>query len=153
MTDVESGIRPSWTGSRHPTTGSADSCFSARCAGVYLIAFVSAALQFRALIGERGLTPVPQFVRRVPFWTAPSLFHWRYSDRLFAGCCWTGAALAAAMTAGAADAVPLWASMLMWAALWLGYLSIVNVGQTLVRVRLGVAAAGGGLSRDLPRQR
>ncbi|WP_181768036.1 lipase maturation factor family protein [Streptomyces albidus (ex Kaewkla and Franco 2022)] len=98
-------------------------------AGVYLIAFTSAALQFRALIGERGLTPVPQFVRRVPFRASPSLFQWRFSDRLFAVCCWAGAALAAAVIAGAADAVPLWAAMLMWAVLWLAYLSIVNVGQ------------------------
>ncbi|SCK09073.1 Lipase maturation factor [Streptomyces sp. WMMB 714] len=98
-------------------------------AGIYLVAFVSTALQFRALIGSRGLTPVPVFVRRVPFRASPSLFHWRYSDRLFAGCSWAGAGLAAAVAAGAADAVPLWLSMLMWAALWLLYLSIVNVGQ------------------------
>jgi len=98
-------------------------------AGIYLVAFIAAALQFRALIGERGLTPVPAFVRRIPFRASPSLFHWRYSDRLFAGCCWGGAALAAAVVAGAADAVPLWGSMLIWAALWLVYLSIVNVGQ------------------------
>ncbi|MFD0384820.1 lipase maturation factor family protein [Streptomyces stramineus] len=32
--------------------------------------------------------------------------------------------------AGAADAVPLWASVVLWAALWVMYLSIVNVGQT-----------------------
>jgi hypothetical protein len=98
-------------------------------AGIYLVAFVSTALQFRALIGSRGFTPVPVFVRRVPFRASPSLFHWRYSDRLFAGCSWAGAGLAAAVAAGAADAVPLWLSMLMWAALWLLYLSIVNVGQ------------------------
>ncbi|MFC4495163.1 lipase maturation factor family protein [Streptomyces ovatisporus] len=98
-------------------------------AGIYLVAFVSAALQFRALIGSRGLTPVPLFVRRVPFRASPSLFHWRYSDRLFAVCCWAGAALAASVAAGAADAVPLWLSVLMWAALWLLYLSVVNVGQ------------------------
>ncbi|AXK37075.1 lipase maturation factor family protein [Streptomyces armeniacus] len=98
-------------------------------AGVYVVAFVSAALQFRALLGSRGITPVPAFVRLVPFRAAPSLFHWRYSDRLFAAVAWSGAALAAAVAAGAADAVPLWASMLMWAVLWLLYLSIVNVGQ------------------------
>lgn len=43
---------------------------------------------------------------------------------------WSGAALSAAVAAGAADAVPLWAAMLMWLALWALYLSIVNVGQT-----------------------
>ncbi|NLU68714.1 lipase maturation factor family protein [Streptomyces sp. HNM0574] len=97
---------------------------------LYLVGFVSAAVQFRALLGERGLLPVPDFLRRVPFKAAPSLFHWRYSDRLFAACAWGGALLSAAVAAGAADAVPLWTSMLMWAVLWVLYLSIVNVGQT-----------------------
>ncbi len=98
-------------------------------AGVYVVAFVSAALQFRALIGERGMLPADRFVRAVPFRAAPSLFQWRFSDRLFAAVAWSGAVLAAAVAAGAADAVPLWASMLMWAVLWALYLSIVNVGQ------------------------
>ncbi|PWI42747.1 lipase maturation factor family protein [Streptomyces sp. ICBB 8177] len=99
-------------------------------AAIYAIAFLAAALQFRALIGEHGMLPVPRFVRRVPFRGSPSLFHWAYSDRLFAGVAWGGAVLSAAVVAGAADAVPLWASMLMWAAMWALYLSIVNVGQT-----------------------
>ncbi|GAA2066920.1 lipase maturation factor family protein [Streptomyces albiaxialis] len=96
---------------------------------LYLVGFVSAALQFRALLGERGLLPARAFVRRVPFRAAPSLFQWRCTDRLFAGCAWAGAALSAAVAAGAADAVPLGVSMAMWALLWLLYLSIVNVGQ------------------------
>ncbi|WP_328314457.1 lipase maturation factor family protein [Streptomyces sp. NBC_00442] len=104
--------------------------FQRSLAAVYLVAFVAAARQFRALIGERGMLPVPDFVRRVPFRDAPSLFHLRYSDRLFATCAWAGALLAAAVVAGAADAVPLWAAMLFWAVLWALYLSIVNVGQT-----------------------
>ncbi|WP_455353356.1 lipase maturation factor family protein [Streptomyces sp. SYSU K217416] len=104
--------------------------FQRALAGVYLVAFLAAALQFRALIGERGMLPVPDFVRRVPFRRAPSLFQLRYSDRLFAVCAWTGALLAAAVVCGAADVVPLWAAMLMWAVLWALYLSIVNVGQT-----------------------
>ncbi|MFJ4848505.1 lipase maturation factor family protein [Streptomyces sp. NPDC088733] len=97
---------------------------------LYFVAFTGAAHQFRALIGEHGLLPVPRFTARVPFSQAPSLFHWRYSDRLFASVAWGGAALSAAVAAGAADMVPLWAAMLMWTALWLLYLSVVNVGQT-----------------------
>ncbi|MDX3239403.1 lipase maturation factor family protein [Streptomyces sp. ME03-5709C] len=97
---------------------------------LYLVAFLTAARQYRALIGEHGLLPVPDFLRRVPFRHAPGLFHLRYSDRLFAAVAWGGAALSAAVVAGATDRVPLWAAMLMWAALWLLYLSIVNVGQT-----------------------
>ncbi|GAA2423715.1 lipase maturation factor family protein [Streptomyces macrosporus] len=97
---------------------------------IYLVAFVSAALQFRALLGERGLTPVPDFLRRVPFRASPSLFHLHYSDRFFAAVAWVGAALSAAVALGAADRVPLFVAMLTWTLLWALYLSIVNVGQT-----------------------
>ncbi|GAA2769639.1 lipase maturation factor family protein [Streptomyces showdoensis] len=104
--------------------------FQRGLAGLYLVAFLSAALQFRALIGEHGMLPVPEYVRRVPARAAPSLFQWRYSDRLFAAVAWGGAGLALAMAAGAGDAVPLPVSMLLWLLLWGLYLSIVNVGQT-----------------------
>ncbi|MFF3152131.1 lipase maturation factor family protein [Streptomyces sp. NPDC057910] len=104
--------------------------FQRSLAAVYLVAFLTAAVQFRALIGERGMLPVPAFVRRVPFRSAPSLFQLRYSDRLFALCAWSGAALAGAVAGGAADAVPLAAAMACWAVLWALYVSIVNVGQT-----------------------
>ncbi|ORV19553.1 lipase maturation factor family protein [Mycobacterium celatum] len=99
-------------------------------AAVYLIAFVAAARQFRALIGEHGMLPVPQFLARVTFRDVPSIFHFRYSDRFFAAVAWFGAALSAAIVAGVAGLVPLWAAMLMWLVLWVLYLSIVNVGQT-----------------------
>ncbi|BBX64650.1 membrane protein [Mycobacterium saskatchewanense] len=98
-------------------------------AAIYLIAFVGAAAQFRALIGERGMLPVPRFLAEQSFWRSPSIFHLRYSDGLFAGASWFGAALAAGVVAGAADLVPLWAAMVMWLTLWVLYLSIVNVGQ------------------------
>ncbi|ORV45597.1 hypothetical protein AWC02_13185 [Mycolicibacter engbaekii] len=99
-------------------------------AAVYVIAFVAAARQFRALIGEHGMLPVPRYLRRRSFRQAPSLFHLHYSDRLFAGLCWLGAGVAAALVAGAGELVPLWAVMVIWLALWALYLSIVNVGQT-----------------------
>ncbi len=99
-------------------------------AAVYLVGFLTAARQFRALIGEHGMLPVPRYLAYTPFRHSPSLFHLGYSDRRFAAVAWSGAAIAAAVLAGAADAVPLWASMLLWAALWVLYLSIVNVGQT-----------------------
>ncbi|MBV9096150.1 MAG: lipase maturation factor family protein [Streptosporangiaceae bacterium] len=103
--------------------------FQRGLAVIYLVAFLAAARQFRGLLGEHGLLPVPRYLRRVRFWQAPSLFHLRYSDGLFAGVSWSGAALAAAMAAGLGDAVPLWAAMGAWLALWALYLSIVNVGQ------------------------
>ncbi len=99
-------------------------------AAIYLIAFVAAVAQFRALIGVHGILPVPRFLAEQSFWRTPSIFHLRYSDRLFAGVCWVGAALSASVVAGVADLVPLWAAMLMWLTLWVLYLSIVNVGQS-----------------------
>jgi hypothetical protein len=97
---------------------------------VYVFAFVAAARQFRALIGERGLLPVPRYLARRSFRQTPSIFHVHYSDRFFAAVAWVGAALSAAMALGLAGLVPLWAAVLVWLLLWLLYLSIVNVGQT-----------------------
>ncbi|HUN35446.1 MAG TPA: lipase maturation factor family protein [Trebonia sp.] len=103
--------------------------FDRGLAVIYVTAFVCAARQFRGLLGERGLLPIPRYLRQARFWRAPSLFHLRYSDRLFAAVAWSGAALAAAMAGGLGDAIPLWAAMLCWLALWVLYSSIVNVGQ------------------------
>ncbi|MEZ0364518.1 lipase maturation factor family protein [Mycobacterium sp. pUA109] len=99
-------------------------------AAIYLLAFVAAARQFRALIGEHGMLPVPQFLDRQSFRRAPSIFHLHYSDRFFAAVAWFGATLSAAIVAGAANLVPLWAAMLAWLLIWVLYLSIVSVGQT-----------------------
>jgi len=97
---------------------------------IYLVAFVCAIDQFRPLLGERGLLPVPQYLRRVSFRQAPSLFQWRYSDRIFAAVAWAGAVIAAAALLGLPERGPAPLSMLAWLALWALYLSIVNVGQT-----------------------
>ncbi len=97
---------------------------------VYVFAFVGAARQFRALIGEHGLLPVPNYLARQSFRRAPSIFHVHYSDRFFASLAWLGAVLSTAMAAGLIDLVPLWAVVLLWLLLWVLYLSIVNVGQT-----------------------
>ncbi|WP_143677358.1 lipase maturation factor family protein, partial [Streptomyces scabiei] len=104
--------------------------FQRSLAVVYLVAFLGAALQFRALIGERGMLPVPRFVERVPFRRAPSVFHRHYSDRFFAGWAWAGCAVSAALVAGVDSLLPLWAGMVLWLVPWAMYLSIVNVGQT-----------------------
>jgi hypothetical protein len=104
--------------------------FQRALAGLYLVAFLAAALQFRALIGERGMLPVPRFVGRTPFKLAPSLFQLHYSDRFFAACAWSGCAVSAALVAGLDSQLPLWGGMLLWLVSWVLYLSIVNVGQT-----------------------
>lgn len=96
---------------------------------VYLLAFLVALQQFRPLLGERGLLPVPAFLDRVRFRSAPSLFHLGYSDRLLAAVAWTGTVLSAAVVLGLPERLPAWAALLVWLALWVLYLSIVNVGQ------------------------
>jgi hypothetical protein len=96
---------------------------------VYLMAFLAVVRQFRPLLGEHGLMPVPAYLRRVRFRQAPSLFHWRYTDRVLAVVGWVGVALAAAMIVGLPQAGPLPLTMLAWGILWALYLSIVNVGQ------------------------
>jgi hypothetical protein len=98
-------------------------------AGIYLVAFLVARNQFPALLGERGLTPVTRYLRQVSFRRSPSLFHWRYSDRLLRAVSWTGVGVALACLLGLPERGPLVVSMLAWALLWVLYLSIVNVGQ------------------------
>ncbi len=98
-------------------------------AALYLVAFAAAGLQFRGLIGVRGLTPVPRYVAQRRFRSSPSVFVLHYSDRFFAVVWLAGATTAAAMLAGLSDLLPLWGSVLVWLALWAAYLSIVNVGQ------------------------
>ena len=104
--------------------------FQRALAAVYVVAFVAAARQFRALLGARGMQPIPAYVRAVPFARSPSLFHLRYSDRLFATVAWTGAAVSAALVLGLTDVLPAGAGLVVWALPWALYLSIVNVGQT-----------------------
>ena len=66
----------------------------------------------------------------MPFRRAPSVFHLRYSDRLFAAVSWTGAGVAVAAVSGVVDRAPAGVAMAAWLVLWALYLSIVNVGQT-----------------------
>ena len=99
-------------------------------AAIFLIAFASALAQFPALLGENGLLPVRDFVARVPFRSTPSLFHWRYSDRLLRLVAWSGIALAASVVLGLPQLGPAWLGMIVFLLLFAGYLSIVNVGQT-----------------------
>lgn len=104
--------------------------FQRSLATIYLIAFLAARNQFRPLLGEHGILPIPRFTRAVPFRRAPSLFQLRYSDRLFDATTWVGMVLSVAAIAGLVERAPIWTSMLAWGVLWALYLSIVNVGQT-----------------------
>jgi hypothetical protein len=103
--------------------------FTRGLALVYLIAFVAGLRQFRPLFGTDGLTPVPRYLARTSFRETPSVFSLHWSDRFFAGCCWTGIGLSAVVLVGLADRLPLPGWMALWLVLWALYLSIVNVGQ------------------------
>jgi len=103
--------------------------FQRALGAVYLVAFLVALNQFRALLGERGLLPIRTFLEGRSFRQAPSIFHWHYSDRFFGVVAVVGAVLAATTVLGVTDWLPLPVAMLVWAVLWALYLSIVNVGQ------------------------
>lgn len=96
---------------------------------ILLVAFLNAALEFKPLLGEHGLLPVPRFTRAVPFASSPSLFYFAPTDAAFTGAAWLGVLLSCAALIGLADRFGTWASMLVWAALWVLYISFVNVGQ------------------------
>ncbi len=98
-------------------------------AAIYLLAFLVVLRQFEALLGERGLLPVPAFVKRVRFWDAPSIFCWHYSDRFLKALAWTGTVLAALTLTGLSARGPVWLATSTWLLLWVLYLSMVNVGQ------------------------
>ncbi|MFF1571941.1 lipase maturation factor family protein [Leifsonia sp. NPDC058292] len=99
-------------------------------AALYLIAFVSAVNQFPALLGEHGLLPVPRFLTTLYARRQPTLFRWRYSDRLLLAVAWTGAGLSALLVVGVPQAAPSWVLIPVFLVVWLLYLSIVTVGQT-----------------------
>ena len=99
-------------------------------AALYLIAFISAINQFPALLGERGLLPVQRLLAVTRFRDVPTVFHWRYSDRLLIGMSGGCVAIAAALVIGLPQLGPPWLPMVSFLVLWAAYLSIVNVGQT-----------------------
>lgn len=97
---------------------------------ISLIAFIVALNQFRPLLGERGLLPVPLFVKRVPFHASPSLFYLAPRDWAFVSAAWLGIALSCLVITGISERYSTWLSVAIWAVLWVLYLSFVNVGQT-----------------------
>ncbi len=99
-------------------------------AAIYLVAFLVALRQFKPLLGEHGLLPVPDYLRNASFWRAPGLFCWRYSDRLLDITAWTGILISTCAIFGLTEKGPIWLSVSAWLLLWFLYLSIVNAGQT-----------------------
>src|SRR4051812_14825141 len=104
--------------------------FERGLSAIYLIAFLAVVYQFVPLLGERGLLPAVRFVKEVPFRASPSLFYWVTSDRAFQVCGWIGVALAAVALTGVAQRLGALPAAAVWAALYVLYLSFINVGQT-----------------------
>jgi hypothetical protein len=98
-------------------------------AAVYFVAFLNALNQFRPLLGDRGLLPVSEYLRRVSFRDAPSLFYLGYSDRRFCVVAGLGLALSIVALTGVSEMGAWWLSLVVWLSLYVLYLSIVNVGQ------------------------
>ena len=97
---------------------------------MYLVAFAVAANQFVPLLGEHGLLPVSRFTQFVPFRASPSLFFLSPTDTAFRICAWSGIALAVLALSAWPQQRGTVASAIVWGALWVLYLSFVNVGQT-----------------------
>src|SRR5215467_12683488 len=104
-------------------------CLQRGLALIFLIAFLNAVSQFKPLLGERGLLPVPQFVKQVPFRESPSLFFFLPNDTAFTTAAWFGVLLSSAALVGVSEHYGAWLSMVIWSTLWMLYISFVNVGQ------------------------
>lgn len=104
-------------------------CLQRSLGALYAIAFLVTLQQFCPLLGERGLLPVPQFLRQVRFSQAPSLFFLHYSDRLLLVVAGLGLTLSLAAVTGLSERFGMPVSMAVWGLLWVFYLSIMNVGQ------------------------
>ena len=101
-------------------------------AALYGIAFLAAFNQFPALLGERGLSPAPDYIERTSAHDRPSLFRWRltpYSDRLLRIVCVLGMALSLSVVVGLVQLGPAWTTIPVFLVMWWLYLSIVNIGQ------------------------
>jgi len=98
-------------------------------AAIYFVAFLTVIRQFKPLLGERGLLPVPAFLQRSTWRETPSLFHWRYSDRLLDIVAVAGLVLSGCGLLGFTERGPIWISVAVWLLLYFLYLSLVNVGQ------------------------
>ncbi len=98
-------------------------------AAIYVVAFIAVLHQFKPLLGENGLLPVPAHLKNISFRSVPTIFCWRYSDRLLDSVGWAGLLISVAALCGLTERGPVWLSIIAWQFLWSMYLSIVNVGQ------------------------
>jgi hypothetical protein len=104
--------------------------FERALAGIYLVAFTGAALQFVPLLGEHGLEPIGDWTQHVPFLASPSLFFFAPRDSVIRVAAWLGVGLSALAFSSWPQRTGAALSAAVWASLWLLYLSFVNIGQT-----------------------
>jgi lipase maturation factor len=104
--------------------------FERALAFIYLVAFIAAVKQFVPLLGEHGLEPVGRWVEQVPFRSSPSLFYFAPKDNVFRAAAWLGVVLSALALSSWPQRMGTAVSSIVWAVLWVLYLSFVNIGQT-----------------------
>jgi len=98
-------------------------------ASIYLIAFVSLAVQIRGLVGERGILPVGRFFPAArqtfgaeAYWLVPSIFWLGHSDAVLLAACLAGAAISVLLMLGYLERLAL-------VSLYVLYLSLCAAGQ------------------------
>jgi hypothetical protein len=96
---------------------------------VYLLAFVSLAVQITGLVGEHGILPIGEFLGQVhqrfgasAYYNWPTLVWLSPSDAWLSSLCWIGAGTSLLLIAGIAPTATA-------ALLWLLYLSLTVAGQ------------------------
>lgn len=103
--------------------------FERGLAAIYFVAFLVAFNQFPALLGEKGLLPVQNFLKRSNIKHSPSIFFWHYSDNFLKTVSIIGMVISGAFCLGLFSSVPIIVYMTGWLILWVIYQSIVNAGQ------------------------
>ena len=100
---------------------------------VYLVAFVSLAVQIRALVGEHGILPVGEFLAQVhqrygasAYYNWPTLAWVSASDAWLSTLCWGGAIASLLLIVGIVPPATC-------ALLWVLYLSVTTAGQLFLQ--------------------
>src|SRR6202140_3671519 len=98
-------------------------------AAIYLIAFVSLAVQIKGLIGARGILPVERYLAAAQqtfgpqaYWQAPAIFWFAHSDGFLVAACVAGAAISIVLLLGYFERLSL-------VCLYILYLSFCTAGQ------------------------
>jgi lipase maturation factor 1 len=120
------GWRVISTSANEPTFAWAAWLFLRLLGIIYLVAFISLAVQIRGLVGTQGILPAPEFLQTNKKWgwrrfyRLPTLCWFGASDRSLLLLAWGGAGVSLLLILGVAPAICL-------AVLWLAYLSLFKI--------------------------